>query len=132
MPPASEALDAETIIDISHESLMRIWERLRRWTDEEAESARMYRRLAERAVLYEAGQASLLRDPQLQLALDWRDDTRPNEAWAMRYHPGFKAAMQFLQKSLAAKKRRRLFMAGLIVFLILLPILFLVRWFVSQ
>ena len=28
MPPAGEALEAETVIDISHESLMRVWQRL--------------------------------------------------------------------------------------------------------
>ena len=36
MPPAGEALEAETVIDISHESLMRVWERLIKWADEEA------------------------------------------------------------------------------------------------
>ena len=30
MPPAGEALEADTVIDISHESLMRVWERLQR------------------------------------------------------------------------------------------------------
>ena len=47
MPPAGEALEAETVIDISHESLMRVWQRLITWADEEAQSARMYRRLAD-------------------------------------------------------------------------------------
>ena len=28
MPPAGDAIEAETVIDISHESLMRVWERL--------------------------------------------------------------------------------------------------------
>ena len=36
MPPAGEALGAETVIDISHESLMRVWQRLDAWADEEA------------------------------------------------------------------------------------------------
>jgi len=31
MPPAGEALEAETVIDISHESLMRVWQRLIKW-----------------------------------------------------------------------------------------------------
>ena len=37
MPPAGEALRAQTIIDISHESLMRVWQRLSTWADEERE-----------------------------------------------------------------------------------------------
>ena len=28
MPPAGDALEPDTVIDISHESLMRVWERL--------------------------------------------------------------------------------------------------------
>ncbi|HEV8587993.1 MAG TPA: hypothetical protein VGQ72_03900, partial [Pyrinomonadaceae bacterium] len=46
MPPASVALAADSLIDISHESLIRGWERLRKWVDEEARSANIYRRIA--------------------------------------------------------------------------------------
>ena len=38
MPPAADALKAETVIDISHEILMRVWERLIKWADDEAAS----------------------------------------------------------------------------------------------
>src|SRR4029077_4017333 len=72
MPPLPEALEPDTVIDISHESLMRVWERLKKWADEEARSARMYRRLAETATLHTAGGAGLWGDPDLQLALDWQ------------------------------------------------------------
>ena len=119
MPPAPEPLDAETVIDISHESLMRVWQRLRQWTNEEAESARMYRRLAEAAVLHQAGKAGLWGDPELQLALDWRDENQPNERWAQRYHPEFALAMNFLDKSEAGKRRARLRFMGLIGLILL-------------
>jgi len=33
--------------------------------------------------------------PELQLALDWRDNSHPNEIWAARYHAGFAAATDF-------------------------------------
>ena len=39
MPPASAALDADSLVDISHESLIRNWARLKEWVDEEAQSA---------------------------------------------------------------------------------------------
>ena len=107
MPPAGDALEAETVIDISHESLMRVWERLIKWADEEAQSARHYRRLAETAALHAAGKASLWRDPDLQLALDWREKSQPNETWAARYHPGFAAAMGFLTQSSEAREAER-------------------------
>ena len=44
-----EKLDGESIIEISHESLMRIWGKLKQWVEEEAESASQYKRLAEAA-----------------------------------------------------------------------------------
>lgn len=104
MPPAGDALHEDTVIDISHESLMRVWKRLDRWADEEAHSARTYRRLADTAVLHAAGEASLWRDPDLHLALDWRDRDQPNETWAQRYGGGFDLAMEFLGAS-EAKRR---------------------------
>jgi WD40 repeat protein len=107
MPPAGDAIKAETVIDISHESLMRVWQRLKKWSDEEDRSARTYRRLAETAVLHAAGNASLWRDPELQLALDWRERCQPNETWASLYHPGFAAAMGFLTESSAAREAER-------------------------
>ena len=103
MPPADEALLADSVIDISHESLMRVWDRLKRWTDEEAQSAQRYRRLAETAALHADKKAGLWRDPDLQLALDWRAQACPNAAWAARLAPGFDAAMVFLDKSLAER-----------------------------
>jgi tetratricopeptide (TPR) repeat protein len=95
MPPAGIALTPETVIDISHESLIRNWERLKKWTGEEAQSARVYRRLAETAALQRAGKEGLLQDPALQIALDWRDASRPNPAWAARYHREFAEAITY-------------------------------------
>ena len=46
---------------------MRVWERLKRWGDEEARSARTYRRLAETAEMHSAASASLLEDVELKL-----------------------------------------------------------------
>ncbi len=103
MPPAEDALEARTMIDISHESLMRVWERLKSWTEQEAQSAHMYCRLAETAVLHDKGKAGLWDDPDLQGAIDWHDNDRPNKDWAQRYDPGFDGAMAFLQKSKEAR-----------------------------
>src|SRR5262245_50659672 len=99
MPPAGEALETETVIDISHESLMRVWQRLITWADEEAQSAQMYRRLADATARHAVGKAGLWRDPDLQLALDWRDQNQPNETWASRYGSGFNDACAFLRDS---------------------------------
>jgi hypothetical protein len=103
MPPAGVALEPDTVIDISHESLIRNWLRLKDWVNEEAQSARIYRRLAEAAVLHREGSEGLLQDPGLQIALDWRQKANPNAAWARRYHPEFDEALRYLDDSRAAR-----------------------------
>ena len=104
MPPAGEPLRPQTVIDISHESLMRVWERLRSWVDDEAQSAQMYRRLAETARLHAADKADLWRGRDLEGALLWREAVHPTQLWAERYAPGFDAAMAFLDKGVAARE----------------------------
>ena len=98
-PSPEVELTDRTIIDISHESLMRVWTCLRRWVEEEAQAAGIYRRLSESADLYAQRKAGLYRDPELGIALAWRDETRPNKAWAERYHLGFAGTMEFLEAS---------------------------------
>ena len=67
----------QIIIDISHESLMRVWVRLKKWVNEEADSARIYVRLCETAELHNRGEAGFYRDPDLKIALSWRDNNKP-------------------------------------------------------
>ena len=57
MPPADVQLHGSSVIDISHESLMRIWTRLIQWVDEEARSAQMYLRISRAALQHQEGQA---------------------------------------------------------------------------
>jgi hypothetical protein len=104
MPPLGQKLSSETVIDISHESLIRNWTRLQKWVDEEAQSSRTYRRLAEAAVLHREGSEGLLQDPGLQIALDWFEKNKPNAAWAQRYHPEFVEAKKYLTDSCEARE----------------------------
>src|SRR2546423_6265124 len=99
MPPATVTLNADSLIDISHESLIRGWSRLRKWVDEEARSANIYRRIADTALLHREDRAGLWHDPDLALALRWREENRPNLVWAQHYHPDFELAMGFLEAS---------------------------------
>jgi WD domain, G-beta repeat len=102
-PSSSVPLDASTIVDLSHESLIRLWERLAAWTAEEARSADQYRRLSQAAALHARQEAALWRDPELQLALNWRDTYQPTRTWGERYDAGFDAAMAFLDESRTAR-----------------------------
>jgi len=106
MPPAGTALQADSVIDISHESLIRNWQRLKEWVNQEAQSVRIYRRVAETAVLHREGSEGLMQDPALAFALDWREKSRPNEAWGQRYHPEFQLAMEYLDQSRLAHDQR--------------------------
>jgi tetratricopeptide (TPR) repeat protein len=106
MPPAGVALKPETVIDISHESLIRNWERLRAWVDDEAQSARIYRRLADAATDYYKKAGGLLDDVTLRYVLRWRERLKPEWAWGVRYHPDFNTAMSYLElSSLSADAR---------------------------
>ncbi|MGH9871095.1 MAG: hypothetical protein ACRD9S_01370 [Pyrinomonadaceae bacterium] len=102
MPPAGVALESETVIDISHESLIRNWERLKVWVRDEAEAARIYRRLAGAAADYRAGIGGLLDEVTLRYALKWREQHKPNHAWGVRYHPEFDESIAYLEESQAA------------------------------
>ena len=106
MPPVPEPVGPETIIDISHESLMRVWNRLKNWVEHEAESAAQYRRLVQNALLHAKGSTGLMTDPELALMLEWQQTWRPTAAWAERYDSSFTQAMEFLD--LSQKERDRL------------------------
>ena len=99
MPSADTPLDAGTFIDISHESLMRVWQRLRRWVADEAQSVRIYRRLSDTASLWSQGEAGLYRDPDLQIAMGWVETEHPNAAWGARFDGDYDVALSFLKQS---------------------------------
>ena len=105
MPPAAVPLTGRSIIDISHESLMRCWTRLITWAEEERAAAAFYTRLAQAADWYEEGTAGLWRNPELELAQAWRAENDPTAAWARRYHEGFARAIAFLDRSLQERDR---------------------------
>lgn len=98
-PDYTVPLTDETIIDLSHESLIRLWNRLYNWAEEEASSAQVYLRLSEASALYQQGRAGLLKEPDLQAAISWRDKNKPTPGWARKYDPAFERAMVYLRTS---------------------------------
>ena len=99
MPPHGIALEGDSVIDISHESLIRQWGRLRTWVEEEAESRATYLRLVQAAQLRRAGKAGLWGEPDLTYARQWQEREAPNATWAERYASGFADAGAFLSDS---------------------------------
>jgi lipoprotein NlpI len=106
-PPPSDPLDEATKIDIGHESLIRQWGTLRQWMAEEREAAETYQRLEQNAK-EQHGTESLLKNPFLGRALEWRDEWHASPAWAARYArygSTFHQTMDFLAKSEQAHKK---------------------------
>src|SRR5215472_3968376 len=99
MPPPKVHLDSLSIIDLSHESLMRCWTRLVTWAEEERLSATRYVRLSQAASWFEEGTAGLWRNPELEIGLRWKRENSPTQAWADRYNSQFASAMGFLNRS---------------------------------
>jgi WD40 repeat protein/energy-coupling factor transporter ATP-binding protein EcfA2 len=98
--PASDIeINGDSIIDLSHESLMRIWNKLKVWVEEEWDAVQMYMRLSEASELYQLGKTGLWRPPDLQLALNWNEKQKPTLAWAKRYNPAFERTIVYLETS---------------------------------
>jgi len=132
MPPDGVELEDDTVIDISHESLMRVWSRLRGWTMLESESARIWRRLADSADLHSRDRAALIRGPDLAGALAWRDTQAPSAAWAALYGGNFDQTMGFIDASTVEEKAEKLRRRSLRVGIVGLIVVSLVAVFVLR
>jgi hypothetical protein len=106
-PHAGVSLDSRSIVDLSHESLMRCWTRLIAWADEEREAAITYMRIAQAASWCEECSGGLWIDPQLETGLQWRRKNQPNAAWAERYDSNFALAMDFLDRGEKQREAER-------------------------
>ena len=95
-------LIGESIIDISHEAVMRNWGKLKGWIEEESDAVQLYIRLAEASGLYQSGKIGPWKPPELMLAISWRDNFQPNDAWASQYNPAFNRSIKFLEISESA------------------------------
>jgi hypothetical protein len=107
MPPAKVPLLSSVVVDLSHESLMRWWTRLIGWAQEERTAAAIYTRLSREATWHEEGAAGLWSDPELEIGLRWRRDSRPTAAWARRYDEAFDRAMRYLDLSERERAKQR-------------------------
>jgi WD40 repeat protein/energy-coupling factor transporter ATP-binding protein EcfA2 len=134
MPPEAIELNENSVLDISHESLMRVWERLGTWVNEEADSAEIYQRICESALLYDKNMAGLWRDPDLQIAVDWHAKNAPNEIWAGQYNDHFHLAIRFIDASkqdkqfLKAESNRRRILTRVIIAAFLIALSSLTLW----
>ncbi len=93
-------------VDISHESVIRQWERLSGWMDSETQARDEYRELVKRARRWERNPRFLLRDPELEIFLAWKNEAGISAGWAGRYSSrddDFELAIKFLEKSVVQR-----------------------------
>jgi hypothetical protein len=112
MPPVPAALEDDTLIDISHESLIRGWERLAQWVEEEGEASELYRWIAKTSEVSSLDRRNLVRGARLEQLAAWRTTRQPNRSWAIQYHPEFERAMAFLDASEENQRREEAEMAA--------------------
>ena len=97
--PDEPAQGANTVVDISHEALMRQWGTLKNWIAREAEAGQAYRDLLARARGEAENKRALLYGRDLENALKWSQEglqfgvtptsaasvAKPTPAWATRF-----------------------------------------------
>jgi WD40 repeat protein len=98
-PGEDSILTDKSVIDLQNECLIYSWDRLKRWIEDEYSSMQMYLRISDASALYQQAKAGLLKSPDLQLAMNWRDQQKPSLSWAVQYNPAFERAMVYLRTS---------------------------------
>jgi hypothetical protein len=106
-PPSHQRLTDQTIVDISHESLIRQWDRLAGWLAEEAEAGAAWRRLLDAQQRHAAGRSNLLSGLSLANDAAWWRHENPTPDWAERHGGQFQAVDDFFKASLAEEERVR-------------------------
>ncbi len=134
MPPRPTPLRATTLIDISHESLIRQWDEFAAWLQQEVTAADTWRRLVDLAERYQRREANLLSGLALASNASWWDREQPTAAWAKRYGGDFEQTAKFLADSRSAdaaseaakaeerrqKSRNRIVTAAVILILLII------------
>jgi hypothetical protein len=83
-PPLDKEINnPDSVVDITHESLIRGWTQLKEWARKDADSGEWYRRVEDR--LRTSRGKLYLEGPELEAAVDARKQGGWNAAWAKRY-----------------------------------------------
>ena len=108
---SGDYLRADDEIDITHESVIRQWKRLREWASDEAERAVFYRHWESAAQRRKAKKGELWHKRDLDNALYWVEkfqhlypEKKQLKEWTNRYGQNFNLAWKFLQKSKDAQE----------------------------
>jgi hypothetical protein len=126
MPEATRPLESGTMVDITHESLIRQWKKLGEWAQLESADSSVYLEIEKRAS-QAAGWEDHLTGVQLTIAGDWLRKAF-SAAWAGRYGGDYERTVRYIQDSQravadaaeAAQRKERLIILAVIVALFVL------------
>jgi WD40 repeat protein len=110
-PLLGKDLEFDTVLDISHESLIRQWKRLKEWAIDEASKAKIYKNLEEDAQRWHSKgkrKDDLWTGTKLENGTKWHK-SQPTKEWAKRYGGNFELAIEFLKVSSEKKRRQQKF-----------------------
>jgi len=108
-PYAPQPIKPDTTIDISHESLIRQWQKLSRWVENERRAGEDWQRLRG-----DAGKKFFLNIRELANALAFGRKVKPNEVWAWRYGGGFESVKKLVSTSIIANSVVALLLIGVV------------------
>ncbi|HVF81197.1 MAG TPA: hypothetical protein VM884_04665, partial [Flavisolibacter sp.] len=119
LTPFSGKLKESTIIDISHESLMRQWDRLIGWMADEQSSGRKFKWLTESV----NNRREPLRGIDLKDALAWKLKQPANEEWASRYGGNYAAVETYIDHSKRKEKASKYSRNAIVAIFIIAPLI---------
>jgi hypothetical protein len=114
MPPLHQALTPGTVLDISHEALIRNWQTLNEWVREEQASAARYRAAEQRTEQILHGDTIPWEAHEPRAILAWIEQDRPNAAWAARYGGNFEQ-LRNAARAAAARQTKAIWAARLVL-----------------
>ena len=136
--PRSGEITPGTYVDITHESLIRLWKTLRdEWLPAEQLSVRTLSSIAERAHDWTENRAEPLSGRDFERFADWDRRRNKSAAWALHYvdTPALDGVERFLAESRRQEKarllRRRLLFSGKVL-LGVMALIWIAGWYIER
>lgn len=101
LPVFSKPLEVSTLVDISHEALLRKWPRLIKWIEEEANDKQTYVRL-----VHEINDPDGMKPERAKRSYDWLTALAPTQQWAERYGGRLDEVRQLIDLSIRVTAAR--------------------------
>lgn len=92
-------ISVASVIDVKNEQFIPHWPRLVEWIKEEKDSQDLYKRLSEKSILFDKGLTDYMKPPDLDLALSWYEQQKPDELWSNQFDSNHHRTIAYLLTS---------------------------------